>query len=229
LPLLVLALFVFAVILSAAKDPDTAQPATTAHPFLPGNPIRSTTAVMPASTHFSPRYLTLLLFLTLVPTTTHAQTAAITGPQPAASLPPQLYGKWRIQRIIPARTISCWGNREAQKVLGTEIEYSQAVFRWKTYSVSNPLATSQTFTASEFRQEYSGGGAADSYVDFQELGIHTPAITMLSIPHVDANFTGATSEIPGDTVLLVSKDRIIITVCNLYFEAVLIGNKKPVH
>lgn len=42
----------------------------------------------------------------------------------AQSIPQNLRGKWRVRRILPADTISCWGDREAKRLLGTEIEYA---------------------------------------------------------------------------------------------------------
>lgn len=60
----------------------------------------------------------------------------------------------------------------------------------------------------------------DSQVDFKQLGITAPKVTIVSIDHPDAEITGGTVEIPGDTILLDDKARIIISVCNVYFEAV---------
>jgi hypothetical protein len=105
-------------------------------------------------------------------------------------------------------------------LLGTEIEYSPTLFRWKNYSVRNPSAATKVMTADEFSHEYSGGGPADSQVDFKQLGIRSSSITMVYINHAAANITGGTVETPGDTVLLKSKERIVLSVCNVYFEAV---------
>jgi hypothetical protein len=42
---------------------------------------------------------------------------------------------------------------------------------------------------------------------------------VVTIHHPDAAITGATTEIPGDEVLLKSTNQIIFAVCNVYFEA----------
>ena len=137
----------------------------------------------------------------------------------AYGIPAQLQGKWRIKRIIPTRTITCWDDRQARSILSTEIEYSPTIFRWENHAVTNPSSASRTLSESEFHDKYYGG-PNDSQVDFKQLGIRSPTITILSIEHPDANITGGgTVEIPGDTVLLESRNRIILSVCNVYFEA----------
>jgi hypothetical protein len=145
---------------------------------------------------------------------------AIGVAQNSRSLPAQLQGKWRIRRMIPTRTITCWDERQARSILGTEIEYAPTIFRWKNHTIPNPVSTSRTLNASEFRQEYSGGGANDSQVDFGQLGIRSPSVTIVSIAHPDADITGGGSvEIPGDTILLKAQNQIVISVCNVYFKA----------
>jgi hypothetical protein len=135
----------------------------------------------------------------------------------AQQIPQQLWGTWTITRILPTNNISCWGNKEAKAILGTHIEYSANLFRWKTHEVKNPKATVKTYTAEEFREEYSGSGAYQ--VDFNQLGIRAPEVQQVSIEHPDANITGGTTEIPGDTVLIKNHTGIVISVCSVYFEA----------
>ncbi|HEY6445691.1 MAG TPA: hypothetical protein VIY53_04470 [Acidobacteriaceae bacterium] len=74
-------------------------------------------------------------------------------------------------------------------------------------------------SAIQFHDEYSGGGAADSQIDFAQLGIRAPSVTIVKLSHADADITGATVEIPGDWALLKDNNTIILSVCNLYFEA----------
>jgi hypothetical protein len=145
--------------------------------------------------------------------------------QDSGPIPAQLWGTWRIARIIPTRTISCWGDREARQILGSTIEYSLDSFRWKNHVIRPASTTSKVWTADEFRSEYSGGGPNDSQADFRQLGISESKITMVSIKRPDADITGGTTEIPGDAVLLAAKGRIIFSVCNVYFEAVRTGTK----
>ena len=142
-----------------------------------------------------------------------------TAALPSHEIPPQLRGTWIITRLIPTRTISCWGQREANRLLGTSVHYSTDSFQWKSYSVERAAVIAQDWTAEGFSREYSGGGAADSYVDFGELGIPSSTATVIIIQHPPADITGATVEIPGDWVLLKNRNTIILSVCNLYFEA----------
>jgi len=134
-------------------------------------------------------------------------------------IPAALRGEWVITRLIPTRTISCWDSRDAKKLLRTTLHYGTDSFQWKDRGVPNTDVTMQSMTAFQFRDAYSGGGAADSKIDFAQLGIRAPSATIVTLSHPDANITGATTEIPGDWVLLKNESTIVISVCNLYFEA----------
>lgn len=134
----------------------------------------------------------------------------------AQSVPQELRGKWRVRRILPADTISCWGESEAKKLIGTELEYTADLFRWKDQLVSHPLVKVTVVTADEFQKEYSGSG---SFVDFSRLGIRASQVTRIQIDHPPAEITGGTIEIPGDEVLIRDPNSIVISVCNVYFEA----------
>jgi hypothetical protein len=144
---------------------------------------------------------------------------------PAQSLPPaqpapkDIWGHWIVTRQLPASTISCWGEAEAQKLIGTELAYSAQSFRWKNIRTKNPTATTRALTAQQFYDENSGGGSNSSQVTFAQLGIKSDHVLEIKISHPDAGITGATREIPGDTVLSTDKNTIIFSVCNIYFEA----------
>jgi hypothetical protein len=105
-------------------------------------------------------------------------------------------------------------------LVGSEIEYFAALFRWRNQRITNPSTRVEVVTSDEFSKRYSGGGSNDSQVDFKQLGIRAPSIEIITINHPPADITGGTIEIPGDTVLLRGRDRIVVTVCNVYFEAV---------
>jgi len=144
---------------------------------------------------------------------------------PAQSLPPTqpvpkgIWGDWMIvTRQLPATTISCWGEAEAHKLIGTELAYSAQSFRWKNIRTKNPTATARTLTAQQFHDENSGRGFDSSQVSFAQLGIKTEHVLEIKISHPEASTTGATSELPGDTVLSRDKNTIIFSVCNIYFE-----------
>jgi hypothetical protein len=73
-------------------------------------------------------------------------------------------------------------------------------------------------TAQQFHDENSGGGSKSSQVTFAQLGIKTDHVLEIKISHPDASITGASTEIPGNTVLNKDKNTIIFSVCNIYFE-----------
>gem|GEM_PF-6929173 len=41
----------------------------------------------------------------------------------AQNIPSTIRGKWAVRRELPTRTISCWGEADAKKIIGTQIEY----------------------------------------------------------------------------------------------------------
>ncbi|MFZ0663538.1 MAG: hypothetical protein WAM66_12650 [Acidobacteriaceae bacterium] len=143
----------------------------------------------------------------------------------AQEIPQQLWGAWRITRILPARTISCWGEKDAELLLGTEIRYSAHGFRWKGKDVNKPKVEVKLFTAQQFKDTYSSPSVNGSQVSFKQLGIHSKEIQEIDIEHPAADITGATTEIPGDSVLLKNKNTIIFSVCNVYFEAHKMASK----
>ena len=156
---------------------------------------------------------TLLSVLLILPGMISAQDAN------SAGIPKQLQGKWIVRRVLPTTTISCWGEKEAKALLGTEIEYTPEVFRWKTTIVKSPIVTSAEVNGQQFQSDHSGGGARDSQVTFAQLGIHAATATQITIQHADATITGGTTEIPGDAVLVRDPNHLIFSACNVYFLA----------
>ena len=138
---------------------------------------------------------------------------------PAQTIPKELWGKWIVRREVPTTTISCWGEEEAKTLIGTQIEYSLSFFRWHKIVTKNPTAEITILTAEQFHDENSGKGTNSSQVTFRQLGIQTDKATEVVIQHPAANITSATTEIPGDNVLIKDKNTIIFSVCSLYFEA----------
>src|SRR5262249_22680949 len=117
---------------------------------------------------------------------------------PAQTIPQELWGKWKITRGIPTGAIGCWGKAEAKKLIGTQIEYSNDVFRWKDVVTKNPKAEVKSVSAAQFQQDNSSPSSNGSQVSFQQLGIKAGTAKQIIIQHDDANVTGATAEIPGD-------------------------------
>lgn len=140
--------------------------------------------------------------------------------------PRELIGTWVVAHDIPIKADSCWGKEEARKLIGTEIQYSDKIFRWDKTVLENPLAETRSVTAEEFRDENSGAGPKGSQITLLLLGIHSDPVTEVSIRHKPAHVFLETTEIPGDDVVLKSPDTIVFAVCNVYFEAKRVHNKK---
>jgi hypothetical protein len=137
----------------------------------------------------------------------------------AQPIPSIVWGKWIVKRVLPTRAISCWGKKEAGGVIGTELEYSPEAFRWHQTVTKNPVTEATTIAAQQFHDEHSGGGAYDSQVTFEQLGIRKPQVVQILIHHPPASITGGTIDIPGDSILVKDQNTIIFSVCNVYFEA----------
>ncbi len=141
----------------------------------------------------------------------------------AQVIPEALRGTWRVRRMLPANTVSCWGEKDARELIGTRIEYTADSFRWKDKFISHPAVKVAVMTADEFQEEYSGSG---SFVDFARLGIRGTQSTEIRIEHPAADITGGSIEIPGDHVLIKDRETIVFSVCNIYFEAKRESTKK---
>ena len=141
------------------------------------------------------------------------------GAPQTETIPKEIWGRWVVSREIPTTTISCWSETDAKKLIGTELEYSREVFRWKDLVTSHPVAETRMISAEQFHSENSGKGSNSSQITFDQLGIQANQAMQISIHHSPAEITGATIEIPGDDVLVKGKDTIIVVACNVYFEA----------
>src|SRR5208283_3324441 len=108
---------------------------------------------------------------------------ALPGTAPAQTIPKELWGKWVVRREVPTTTISCWGDEEAKKLIGTEVEYSAEFFRWQDVVTKNPTAEVTIISAEQYHDENSGWGANSSQVTFKQLGIKAKEATQVRIPH----------------------------------------------
>jgi hypothetical protein len=137
----------------------------------------------------------------------------------AQNIPQELVGKWVINRELPARTISCWGEKEAKAIIGSEIVYTSDSFRWKHVGITHPRVEVEVVSAEQFERENSSPSVNGSQVSFHQLGINGPNAKQVTIEHPPAEITKATTEIPGDVLLFKNRNTIVFSVCNLYFEA----------
>jgi hypothetical protein len=138
-----------------------------------------------------------------------ALAAAFPNPQ---SMPVAIRGEWRIVKIIPTNNVTCWDNDRAKTLLNSTLRYGPGTMTWKGGEVPIPEALTRTLTAEQFQDEYKTSLAT--------LGIHAPSVTEIDLQHEDADITGATTEVPGDTILLAGPGRIVASACGIFLSAV---------
>ena len=121
---------------------------------------------------------------------------------------------------MPTDTIGCLDSKQAEALVGTEIEYRADSFRWKTTNVQSSGSSTNMIGAQEFAQDNSGSG---SHVDFNRLGIAASAVEQITINHPDAKIAelsqNGSAGMPGENVLVAGPNTILIEICNTYFEA----------
>jgi uncharacterized protein len=142
------------------------------------------------------------------------------NPTPSGKIPQELLGKWIVRKVVATDTVGCLDSKQAQALLGAEIEYRADSFRWKTTNVQSSGSFTNLIGAQEFAQDSSGSG---SLVDFNQLGIAASAVEQITINHPDVKIaelsqTGSAA-VPGESVLVEGPNTIIFDVCNTYFEA----------
>jgi hypothetical protein len=71
-------------------------------------------------------------------------------------------------------------------------------------------------SAQQFRKENSG---REEPASFAQIGVRVPALTEVDMQHEDADVLPASTDIPGDSVLMVAPNRIVVSACGVYYEA----------
>ncbi len=135
----------------------------------------------------------------------------------ADPLPAALRGSWRITRILPTHNVTCWGEDQAAKLVGSTLTYADRSMRWQGGPVPLQGIVTREITDEQFRSENSSGGGLG--VNFDMIGVHANSVTEVDLQHEDADITGATTEVPGDAVLLAAPNRIVVSACGVYYEA----------
>lgn len=142
---------------------------------------------------------------------------AFAASTPAQNIPRQLHGRWRIKRILPAGGISCWSGKEAKRLIGTEIEYTDGTVRWgKQLALVRSVKESE-LTADQFDRDNWGSGGS---VLLSDLGIQAPRVTQINIMHADLTPIRGASEIVAEDALIKDENTIIIDPCGVFFVAV---------
>ena len=134
----------------------------------------------------------------------------------AEMLPSQLAGSWKIERILPTTNTACWNTDQAKPLLGSTLTYSSRSMRWRGGSVPLQGIATRELSDTQFRKENSSD---KGFADFTQLGIHSRTVIEVDLQHDDADITGATTEVPGDSILLAGPNRIVVSACGVFFEA----------
>lgn len=140
----------------------------------------------------------------------------------AEQLPASLRGSWRIERILPTTNSGCWTRAEAESLLGSTLTYSQNEMRWRGGAVALDDIYTREVSGGEFSKE-NGGPVQPA--NFGQLGIGADAVIEVDMQHEDAAVLPASTEVPGDSVLLVAPNRIVVSACGVYFEATRAGKR----
>lgn len=130
----------------------------------------------------------------------------------AQAMPASIAGTWRIAKVLPTHNPQCWDAERAASLLGSALKYRPGAMTWQGTEVPIPEALTRQLSRRKFQEEYK--------VDLAELGIHAASVTEIDLQHEDADITGATTEVPGDTVVLAAPGRIVVSACGVFYEAV---------
>jgi hypothetical protein len=89
--------------------------------------------------------------------------------------------------------------------------------RWRGGVVPLQDIDTRRVSAEQFRNE--NGGREEPPASFAQIGVRVPALTEVDMQHEDADVLPASTEIPGDSVLMVAPNRIVVSACGVYYEA----------
>jgi hypothetical protein len=89
----------------------------------------------------------------------------------AQEVPAEIRGEWVVEQVLPTCTISCWGTKDASRIIGTEIRYTAHSLAWGGYFVAAPSVSQRAVTAEQFQRQNSGQGTNSSQVSFRTLDI----------------------------------------------------------
>ncbi len=135
----------------------------------------------------------------------------------AQAMPLSVTGTWKIVKILPTHNDACWDEAHAKTLVGSTLRYRQGTMTWRGGDVAVPEALSRTLSRRKFQDEYK--------VDLAELGIRAASVTEIDLQHEDADITGATTEVPGDTIVLAAPGRIVVSACGVFYEATRAGGR----
>ncbi|SEG20234.1 hypothetical protein SAMN05421819_2174 [Bryocella elongata] len=138
----------------------------------------------------------------------------------AEPLPAGLRGSWRITRVLPTHNVTCWSREQADQLVGSTLTYATRAMSWKGGTVALSEINVRSVSAEQFAKE---NGSEQGRASFEQVGIRSRNVTEVDLQHEDMDITGATTEVPGDAVLLAGPNRIVVSACGVYFEATRSG------
>ena len=134
-------------------------------------------------------------------------------------LPQQVAGTWRITRVLPARSgAACWTEKEAQPLVGSLLDYTQHSMRWQGGTVALHGVTTRAVSSADLAEE-APAGEGRAALTLTDLGIQAKGVTEVNLQHDDMDITGATTEVPGDSILVAGPGRLVVSACGVYLEA----------
>ncbi len=136
----------------------------------------------------------------------------------AQEMPASIRGDWRIVKILPTKSPACWDETRAKSLLGSTLRYEPGRMVWKSGTADIAEALTRILSPRRFQDEYK--------VNLAELGIRAAVVTEIDLQHEDADITGATTEVPGDTVLIAGPGRIVVSACGVFYSAVRAGSAR---
>jgi hypothetical protein len=141
--------------------------------------------------------------------------ALFLGAARAQSMPASISGKWRIVKMLPTRNPQCWDEERAKTLIGTTLTYAPKIMFWQGGSEPITEVLTRTLSRRKFQDEYK--------VDLPELGTAAASVEEIDLQHEDADVTGASTEVPGDTIVLAGPGRIVVSACGVFYSAVRIA------
>jgi hypothetical protein len=135
-------------------------------------------------------------------------------------VPAALIGNWSVVRRLPTFGITCWSSQDARFLLGKRFELKSESLLWQHNRVPTQSVRITTFDDESFFKANSGSGGGEH---LRELGVSSPTVQVVEIQHPDIKWKDPSGqdhyEIPGDWALLKAPNTIVVSVCNVYYEA----------
>ena len=145
--------------------------------------------------------------------------ALAVAPVEGEPLPASLAGAWRITRVLPTSQTGCWTAEQGRDLVGSTLVYSASAMRWRGGEV--PLAGIVT-------RQLTAAGSGKS-VTLAQLGIRGDRVLEVDLQHEDMDITGASTEVPGDSVLVSGPNRIVVSACGVFMEAARTAGNASLH